>query len=596
MPNSVMTSRHQTLERLARAREGGEFIVGAAIGTGLLAHAAEQGGADFLVVLSAGRLRLMGAPSVASILPVRDCYRFVQSFADAEVMGRAQVPVYFATATMNPLRSLETMAAEIVALGFAGIANFPSVAHFPQPARQALERSGFGFERELRLLALAHRHGIGSLAYVRTRDHARAAAAQGIDLICCNFGWNAGGMHGPASELSLEEASAHALEMQRLIRRENPEAMFFLEGGPIQDTEQLAAICRIAKIHGYIGGSTIDRLPLAESVVGQVQRFKQATALARVLSRREEVLIALGERHGLIGRSQAMIDVYDALERFRGKRFPVLVCGEAHSGRATVVEALHAESGSAGNALAVLEITDAESARLALIELFGRAATMGGAALTGLAARADITTIAVRGIEHMPARLQLRLASSLRRQRFSPFGDRRTRPLDGKRLVLVSGQALDAPLSGGQMHPALAELLRGHEIQVPPLRQRSEDVEPLLLHYMRESTAQAGSVPTLSPGAMGLLRRHAWPGNLLELRRIAATLQQRHASGRVGQEAVAQLLAPDAFRPSHRIQSERDIILDALWRHRFKRGATAQFLGVSRKTLYNKIRRYRLGS
>jgi DNA-binding NtrC family response regulator len=93
---------------------------------------------------------------------------------------------------------------------------------------------------------------------------------------------------------------------------------------------------------------------------------------------------------------------------------------------------------------------------------------------------------------------------------------------------------------------------------------------------------------------MRRLRRHEWPGNLPELRAFAARLVGHHAGGRVDEEAVQRLLAGDTERGRRRVASERDIVLDALWRHGFHRGRTAAFLGISRKTLYNKIQRYHL--
>jgi len=80
-------------------------------------------------------------------------------------------------------------------------------------------------------------------------------------------------------------------------------------------------------------------------------------------------------------------------------------------------------------------------------------------------------------------------------------------------------------------------------------------------------------------------------GQLAELRAFTAKLIANHAGGRVDEEAVQRLLSGETDRGRRRVTSERDIVLDALWRHGFHRGHTAAFLGISRKTLYNKIRR-----
>lgn len=586
------TMRSRVLTRFARSRDRGDFLVGAAIGSGLLGEAAEDGGADFLVALNAGRFRLMGASSVACTLPIRDANPFVMAFASREILSQCRIPAYFGASILNLESDLEALVAEIAELGFCGVANFPSVVHLPVAARQALEAAGHGFARELALFDLAHRHGLSTLAYVRNAEHTRAAAAHGVDMLCYNFGWNAGGAKSPVSELSVEEAAAHSREMGRIIQREHPDGFFFLEGGPIQDPVQLAAVCRVARMHGYIGGSTIDRLPLAQSVASQTQRFKSATALARVLNKQEESLVALGRQQGFIGRSEAMVALYAALQRFRTAS-PLWVWGERNTGRHMAIQALCQLGG--GESLAWLEAGKHTSARQTMITLFGRAASQGSAPLQGLAGRDDVGMIALQGVVHLPRRQQERIADTLKRGRFTPVGGRRSLPWT-KRLVFLSAAPLDSLLAQDRIAPSLAEQLAGREIGLPPLRERTEDIEDLLLHDIGELAKDTQAQALLSPGAMSLLRRHAWPGNLAELQRFATHLYARHGGGHVDQDMVAALLANASQPPQRRVRNERDVLLDALWRHGFHRGATAAFLGISRKTLYNRIRRYGLVS
>ena len=93
--------------------------------------------------------------------------------------------------------------------------------------------------------------------------------------------------------------------------------------------------------------------------------------------------------------------------------------------------------------------------------------------------------------------------------------------------------------------------------------------------------------PQVSPAALRRLRLHGWAGNLAEVRSVATHLLARIRDGRVSEADVAETLEPT---PNQRVVgNERELILDALWRHSFHRERTAQFLGVTRKTLYNKI-------
>lgn len=588
----VDTPRNRIRKQFAEARDRGEFLVGAAIGAGILGQAAEQGGADFVLALSAGRFRIMGAASVACMLPIRDSNEFVKQFAPAELL-QCSVPVYFGASTLDPDLSVEELADEIAELGFAGVVNFPTVGHYPPAMRAALDAAGIGFSKELALFSAAHARGLSTLSYVRTREQARAASALGVDIVCFNFGWNAGGTKGLVSEISVEEAAAQSREMSRIVARENPETLFVLEGGPIEDPDQLATICRVARIHGYVGGSTIDRLPLAESVAGQTLRFKSAAVLARVLSNEEDDLVAFGHRIGLAGASQAMVRIYETIRRFSGSNETMLVSGASGTGRQTTVEALHMLSGGSPDALAVIHAGDTPGQQV-MLSLFGRSAVQGGGGLTGLAARDDIAAIAVRGLEHIPLKMQARIAVYMERRRFTPIGGRRSLQW-GKRLLFIAEAPLEALIAEGRIDSGLAQQIAGHEIHLPSLRDRTEDIGELLDGAIARLTDDDPTQrPVLSPLAMRRLRRHDWPGNLPELRALAAKLVAHHAGGRVDEEAVQRLLAGEAERGRRRMASERDIVLDALWRHGFHRERTAAFLGISRKTLYNKIERYHL--
>ena len=118
------------------------------------------------------------------------------------------------------------------------------------------------------------------------------------------------------------------------------------------------------------------------------------------------------------------------------------------------------------------------------------------------------------------------------------------------------------------------------------MREHSEDVEDLLNRAFEELHAPIPH-PQMSPAALRRLRLHGWAGNLAEVRSVAIHILARVKDGRVSELDVAEALEPT---PNQRVVgNERELILDALWRHAFHRGRTARFLGVTRKTLYNKI-------
>ncbi len=584
--------RERIRDRFTEARRRGDFLVGAAIGAGILGQAAERGGADFILALNAGRFRIMGAASVTAMLPIRDANAFVASFAPIELLSQCSVPVYFGASILDSSIVIDDLVRRIADLGFAGITNFPSLAHYPAPVQAAFDDAGIGFSKELALFDAAHAHGLSTLAYVKTGGQARAVAGRGVDVICYNFGWSAGGPECLASDISVEEAAFHAREIARIVVRANPECFFVLEGGPIEDPDRLATICRVAPVQGYIGGSTIDRVPLAESVASQIVRFKSAARLARVLNNEERGLIAFGQGIGLAGRSEAMIEVFEAIRRFGDTDASMLVSGAQGTGRQTAIDAIHNLWAREPGALAVIEVA-AASPQQAMSALFGRGPELGHAAQVGLAARDGIASIVLRGLERLPRRMQARIANAMQRRRFTPIGGRRSLPWK-KRLFFVADGSLASLMGEGTIDPLLVRQLEEHEIHLPALSDRLEDIEDLLNGILDRMAGEAGKRPLLSPAAMGRLRRHDWAGNLHEMRVFAARLLAHHTGGRVDEETANRLLDGETSRGRRRLSSERDVILDALWRHGFHRAETASFLGISRKTLYNKIKRYGL--
>ncbi len=310
-----MTPAERVRLRLREASGGRGFLVGAAIGTGLAAQAATRGGADFLLALNAGRIRSMGEPSAASLLALRDTNRFVPEFAIAEIRPRTDIPVFVGAAAFDPGLDVEQYLAAVAAAGFEGITNFPTVVLLEGRYRRFLEASGYGFDRELALLAAARERGLATLAYAHTREEARRASAAGVDIINIDLGWNTGGALGVSTRMRIEEAAELAQSIVQMVRRRAPRTFLVIEGGPIVSPEQADAVCRATDIDGYVGGSTIDRVPLETAMELVTSAFKTVGALRRKVSALERQLAPQRWPAGLIGAAPSVVRAQAALER-----------------------------------------------------------------------------------------------------------------------------------------------------------------------------------------------------------------------------------------------------------------------------------------
>jgi hypothetical protein len=172
-------------------------------------------------------------------------------------------------------------------------------------------------------------------------------------MVCYNFGWNAGGELGFESRLNLQEATWHAREVSRVVKRYRPATMFLLEGGPIEDPAQLAVIYQEAEIDGYVGGSTIDRLPLEISVKNRTSHFKSAALMAHKMASEHETLVHRARAIGFMGTSPTILKVVKSIYRFRpqhgiGAHFRRTGHRPAHDGGCDSAPARRCQNGDAG--------------------------------------------------------------------------------------------------------------------------------------------------------------------------------------------------------------------------------------------------------
>ena len=311
----------------------GRFAIGAAIGAGLVARAAVRGGADFILALSAGRVRVMGAPSVVSMLPIHESNAFVAEFARAEILGRVDVPVLFGASTLDPRTDIRALVRQIAAWGFDGVINFPSVILLDDDARARMAHAGLGWQREVELISAAKEAGLFAAAYVRTAQQAADMATAGCGLVCVNFGWTAGGVAGEPATQDTADAAAEAKAVFRQVRRIRPKTLCFLEGGPIATPQAAAEVCQASNADGYIASSTIDRIPLETAVFDVATAFKAVAGLTRKVEALKNEMLGDGRRFGLYGRSAAMTQLVRMIERLADSDLTVMIQGRAAPAR-----------------------------------------------------------------------------------------------------------------------------------------------------------------------------------------------------------------------------------------------------------------------
>ncbi|SLN10130.1 Nitrogen assimilation regulatory protein [Roseivivax jejudonensis] len=562
------------------------LLIGAAVGSGIAAQTAEVGGADLLLAVNAARMRNMGAPSIASMLPCHAATAMTDAFAAREILPRVSVPVLLGINCWDPDFTPESAVDRVAEQGFAGAVNFPNTTLMPRAMRQILDRAGRGFRREIEALARVQSAGYRALYYCGAREHAQAAAEAGIDMILLNFGWNAGGSLGHAQRASLEEVGLIARDYAALVRRIHPGAQILLEGGPVVSAEDLGHVARVATLDGYVGGSTLDRMPYEESVTNRIAGYRQAGRRQDALTERQEALLRWGRRHGFAGRSGPVLACLEHLEALSGTRRAIAVTQEPGTPFAPTLSALDGGRRDAPH----IDGRDDPGPRVSR-RLFGHDDADGYE--SGLLTSPGNETIVLRDMHRTLPSLQLRLARSLAHGALVTSRRRRRMRITA-RVIFLFERAADEPLFPDDLHPDLVGLLSGWAVRMPPVRRRIDDLPDIMAARAADAGLGSADLPQLSPGALHRLRRHPWPGNEAELDRVIGGLVARSASEDVSGTEIAALLdanTADQAQPETATDLEKRQIVEALWRNDFHRGRTAEALHISRKTLYNRMAR-----
>ncbi|WP_422071673.1 phosphoenolpyruvate hydrolase family protein [Tranquillimonas rosea] len=564
----------------------GGLLIGAAVGSGIAAQTAETGGADLLLAVNAGRMRNMGAPSIASMLPCHGATAMTDAFAAHEILPRVGIPVLLGVNCWDADFDADDVVRRVAEQGFAGAVNFPNATLMPRGMRHLLDRAGRGFRCEIDCLARVQAAGFTALYYCGTKEHARAAAEAGLDMVLLNFGWNAGGSLGHSRRASLEEVGLVARDYAALIRRLHPGVRILLEGGPVVSAEDLGHVAGVAALDGYVGGSTLDRLPYEESVVNRIASYRQAGDHHEHLTRQQETLLRWGQRHGLVGRAKPFRTFLEELEAVSGAGRSVAVTFEPGTPLRPVLSAIDRRGATAPQ----IDGAEDHGTRIAQ-RLFGRDLPSGYE--DGLLTVPDGEAVVLRDIHLALPAAQRRLARSLA-SGILVTSRRRRRMKVTARCLFVFERSAQEPAFPAELHPELAALLSGWTVRVPPLRDRIADIPELIEALAERLDLPKGRVPSFTPGALQRLRRHAWPENEAELEALLGRIVGRAPEGEVSGNAVGQLLeAPDRSEepPARGSEMERRRIVEALWRNDFHRGRTAAALHMSRKTLYNKMTR-----
>jgi DNA-binding NtrC family response regulator len=344
--------------------------------------------------------------------------------------------------------------------------------------------------------------------------------------------------------------------------------------------------------------------PIDFEVLGTVlRRAAQHRGLVATVERLRRAVGDTPRFDELVGTSAAMRRVYALLERVAESDASVLITGESGTGKELVALALHRKGRRAKGPFVAVDCSAIPEGLLES-ELFGHtrgAFTDARADRVGLFAQASGGTLLLDEIGNLPLGLQPKLLRALQERTVRPVGGQAEVPFD-VRIVAATNRDLPTAVKEERFRQDLFSRIAVIHVQMPPLREREDDVLLLAQSFVERAALRAGKqIRGLAPGAVARLQAHAWPGNVRELqncieRAVALATRDEIAAADLPEHLRSTLRAPastpDEAALAPLAEIERLHILGVLDAVRGNRSRAANILGIDRKTLQRRLERF----
>ncbi len=325
----------------------------------------------------------------------------------------------------------------------------------------------------------------------------------------------------------------------------------------------------------------------------KIEALRQKLENENVYLRRE---IELQQVHGeIVSRSPAMKQIMAQVEQVARTEATVLIEGETGTGKELVARTIHRLSARQRRPLITVNCA-ALPPTLVESELFGREKGAYTGALTRMAGRFEAAhgaTLFLDEIGELPIEVQAKLLRVLEQGCFERLGSTRVIDVD-VRIIAATNQHIAHQVAAGKFRKDLFYRLNVYPLCLPPLRERPEDIPPLVWYFVRQNEEKLGRrIDRIPQKCMADLQRYGWPGNIRELRNLVERAMISSNSRTLDVRPFGETAEPNS-KPLTLKESERKLILEALkqsgWRISGRNGA-AEMLGLKRTTLQAKMKK-----
>ncbi|MFL5495600.1 MAG: sigma-54-dependent transcriptional regulator [Gemmatimonadales bacterium] len=342
-----------------------------------------------------------------------------------------------------------------------------------------------------------------------------------------------------------------------------------------------------------------------DEVMITIRKAEEREKLRREVETLRSSLGAGAVQDLVVCESRAMRDLLELASRVARHSTTVLITGESGTGKEVIARAIHRMSQRSERSFIAINCA-AIPEHLLESELFGhvRGAFTGATGdRVGLFELAHEGTLLLDEIGDLPLDLQAKLLRVLEEGEVRRIGARDPRPVD-VRVIAATGKPLEQAVERGEFRADLFYRLNVVRLHLPPLRERPEDVPPLLIHFARQAAGRLGHPVSITPSALAALTHHSWPGNVRELRNAVERAAVLSGAGPLDSKDFALTNGNGTHAPESSSNGngpldlksqveavERQAIRKALDAAGGNRRQAASLLGVSLRTLFYKMRR-----
>jgi predicted TIM-barrel enzyme len=268
-------TRSEILERLQKKINNFQPILMGGAGIGLVAKAADRAGIDVIMAYNTGPMRMDGHGSFAGYLAYSDSNAVTLELGRKLLPVVENCPVVAGIGAADPYRDIGHLVTEMIGMGFSGIINVPTAGLYGGDMRSHIDHTGLGYPKEVDLIRLCHDRDIFSIAYVFTPDEAIMMTKAGADVIAPHVNYTTGGMVAAKEDIAPDLDSACKLTelMCQAARSVRPDVILVSHGGPFNDPPSVQYSYDHTSVHGYMGASSIERIPVEIAITNVVKEF-----------------------------------------------------------------------------------------------------------------------------------------------------------------------------------------------------------------------------------------------------------------------------------------------------------------------------------